>query len=478
MPSGVLPYPRVGRLRPTRGTTQRCAPLEIGVAVTDQLTLTIVMLSDSFHSQWGDLAEELKVRCTFLDAGVPPAADTIAVIVAAGGEEDQGLDVLPTLTPTPRVSTFLVGASTSHRFAVEAVRRGAADYFALPGDLDLLRRTLAARVEAAREGALRASEPPDRVDVFSQMIGESKALRKTLTKATRVLPHGHVTVLIDGDTGTGKEVLARALHEGGPRGSAPFVAVNCAAIPPTLLESELFGHEKGAFTDAQHAKPGLFEEADTGTLFLDEVGHLPLHLQGKFLRALEDRQIRRVGGTQSREVDVRIIAATHVNLRDAVSRGEFREDLYYRLNVIALRLPPLRDRGDDLTLLAESFAQSLAARYNLPPPELTPEVMATLKAHSWPGNVRELRHAIERALLLSPSGTLSPSELDLTPSGTGTTAHHPLPFPATLQQITTAAAQAAVDMHSGNKSAAARQLQISRARLQRLLDGEENGASS
>jgi DNA-binding NtrC family response regulator len=446
--------------------------------VTDQLTLTIVMLSDSFRSEWGDLAEELKVRCSFVDAGAPPAADSIAVIVAAGGEEDKGLDVLLTLPQAPRASTFLVGASTSHRFAVEAVRRGAADYFALPGDLDLLRRTLAARVEAAREGAPRAAEAPDHADVFNQIIGESEALRETLAKAARVLPHRDVTVLINGDTGTGKEVLARALHEGGPRASAPFVAVNCAAIPPTLLESELFGHEKGAFTDAQHAKPGLFEEAHTGTLFLDEVGHLPVHLQGKLLRALEDRQIRRVGGTQSREVDVRIITATHVNLRDAVSRGEFREDLYYRLNVIALTLPPLRDRGDDLVVLAQSFAQSLAARYNQQPPALTPEVMAALKAHSWPGNVRELRHAIERALLLSPAGTLSPSELDLAPSGSGNTTHHPLPFPATLHQITAAAAQAAVDMHSGNKSAAARQLQISRARLQRLLDGEENGVSS
>jgi DNA-binding NtrC family response regulator len=445
--------------------------------VTDQLTLTIVKLSDSFHSQWGDLEDELRVRCTFLEAGVPPPADTIAVVVAAGGEEDQGLDVLLTLPQTPQAWTYLVGASTSHRFAIEAVRRGASDYFALPGDLDLLRRTLAARVEAARERAPQPPTPQDRVDVFREIIGESSALRATLEKAGRILPHGHVTVLIDGDTGTGKEVLARALHEGGPRASAPFVAVNCAAIPPSLLESELFGHEKGAFTDAQHAKPGLFEEAHTGTLFLDEVGHLPLHLQGKLLRALEDRHIRRVGGTQSREVDVRIIAATHVNLRDAVSQGEFREDLFYRLNVITLRLPPLRDRGDDLALLAESFAQSLAARYDLTPPELTPEIMATLRAHSWPGNVRELRHAIERALLLSPPGTISPSELDVTPQGGGTTASHPLPFPATLHEITAAAAQAAVAMHDGNKSAAARQLRISRARLQRLLDGEENGVS-
>jgi transcriptional regulator with PAS, ATPase and Fis domain len=305
---------------------------------------------------------------------------------------------------------------------------------------------------------------------FENMIGESDALKATLAKAARVVGHADVTVLIGGETGTGKEVLARALHEGGPRANEPFVAVNCAAIPSNLLESELFGHEKGAFTDAKQARAGLFEEADRGTLFLDEIGHLPFHLQGKLLRALEDKRIRRVGDTRDREIDTRIIAASHVDLPGAVAQGEFRQDLFYRLNVVTLELPPLRDRGGDIEVLAKEFAKSLAARYQVPVPEVTPEVLAAIRAHSWPGNVRELQHAIERALLLSPPGTLDPSELALHSTHESGTNTGGLPFPATLRDINTAAANAAVSYCDGNKSAAARQLGISRARLQRLLE--------
>jgi transcriptional regulator with PAS, ATPase and Fis domain len=305
-------------------------------------------------------------------------------------------------------------------------------------------------------------------------LGESPALRAVLAKARRVLPHGDVTVLIHGETGTGKELLARALHDGGPRRDGPFVAVNCAAIPAALLESELFGHERGAFTDAHQAKAGLFEEADRGTLFLDEVGHLPLGLQGKLLRALEDKRIRRVGATESRTVDVRIIAATHVDLAEAVRQGQFREDLFYRLNVVSLDLPPLRERGGDIELLAEAFVAGLAARYRLPAPPLTQEVRAALRAHRWPGNVRELRHAIERALLLSEPGRLDPGELipQNVPSGR---AAGPAGGPATLAQIIAAAVEAALARHGGNKSAAARELGISRQRLQRILDHGDVG---
>ena len=288
------------------------------------------------------------------------------------------------------------------------------------------------------------------------------------------MTHGDVTVLIRGETGTGKEVIARALHDGGPRANEPFVTVNCAAIPSNLIESELFGHEKGAFTDAKQTRIGLFEEADRGTLFLDEVGHLPFHLQSKLLRALEDKHIRRVGGTRDRKIDTRILTATHVDLPQAIARGEFRQDLFYRLNVVALELPPLRDRGGDVELLAREFAKTLAARYRVPVPELSPEVIAALRAHDWPGNVRELQHAIERALLLSPPGTLDPAELALDSTVLRATASEALPFPATLKEINAAAANAAVKFHDGNKSAAARQLGISRARLQRLIEHGED----
>jgi two-component system response regulator HydG len=436
--------------------------------------LAVVMLSDSFSSVWADVAQELGATVADLAAGDDPPAGAVATVVAAGGEEERALDALPALAERHRVPLFVVGARPSHRFAIEALRRGAADYFVLPADLDLLRRTLAARLEAERGRARRPGE--HRPDPFAELVGDSAALRATIEKASRVLAHKDVTVLIGGETGTGKELLAHAIHTGGPRADGPFVAVNCAAIPAQLLESELFGHERGAFTDAHRAKAGLFEEADGGTLFLDEIGHLPIALQGKLLRALDERRVRRVGANQSRAVDARIIAATHVDLAAAVRRGEFREDLFYRLNVVHLVLPPLRERGEDVIVLATAFAGQLSHRYGLPEPRITPEVRAALHRHTWPGNVRELRHAVERALLLSAPGTLAPGELapapaPAAPSGASTA----LPFPAPLSVITQAAARAALDLHAGNKSAAARQLGISRSRLQRLLDRLDDG---
>jgi two-component system response regulator HydG len=248
--------------------------------------------------------------------------------------------------------------------------------------------------------------------------------------------------------------------------------VNCAAIPASLLESELFGHERGAFTGAVASKPGLFEMADAGTLFLDEVGHLPLELQAKLLRALESREIRRVGGQATKRVDVRVIAATNVDLPSAVRAGEFREDLFYRLNVVAIALPPLREREGDVEILAEAFASKLASRYGLPVPALSPEVRATLRRHRWPGNVRELRNAIERALVLSPPGMIDPAELRL--EGGETPQDGQLPFPADLATIVRAAARAMLEETGGNKSEAARRLGISRPRLLRLLGGGDD----
>jgi DNA-binding NtrC family response regulator len=436
-------------------------------------TLGVVAFSASFSTIWNDIAEELGLGLERFEPDDDLPARAVALIVAAGGEEERALDALPAWSARVGAPLRFVGARASHRFAIEALRRGAADYFALPDDLDLLRRMLAARVETARGRTSKGAQPV--TDPFRELLGTSPALQETIATASRVLAHGGVTLLIGGETGTGKELLARALHDGGPRAGEPFVAVNCAAIPEQLLESELFGHERGAFTDAHRAKPGLFEEADGGTLFLDEIGHLPLSLQGKLLRALDDRKVRRVGGTQSRGVDVRIVAATHVDLVAAVRERRFREDLFYRLNVVPLVLPPLRDRGDDVVLLAEAFASQLAARYGLPVPRITPAVRDVLKRHRWPGNVRELQHAVERALLLSEPGTLDPASLA---AATGKAASHatadgPIPFPATLSAIQHAAARAALDRNDGNKSAAARQLGVSRARLQRLLDRTE-----
>jgi two-component system, NtrC family, response regulator HydG len=370
---------------------------------------------------------------------------------------------------------YLIGAVPDHRVAAAAVQRSARDYFALPEDLDVLRRSLerAGREANGRIEAGRFAEVERSACGFDTILGRSAALRQTLEQAARVAAHGDVTVLIGGETGTGKELLARAIHYTGPRGPQPFVEINCAAIPANLLESELFGHERGAFTGAIAAKPGLFELAHGGTLFLDEVGTLPLELQPKLLRALESRMIRRVGGQQSRHVDVRVIGATHMDLGAAAARGEFREDLYYRLNVVGLTLPPLRERDGDIELLAETFLARIATGYGMPVPPLTSELRGALRAYPWPGNVRELRNAIERALVLSPRGTVRTEELIPAPARNGgRRASGGLPFPTRLDVLVRSAAQAMMELTGGNKSEAARRLGISRPRLQRLLDGE------
>jgi DNA-binding NtrC family response regulator len=394
------------------------------------------------------------------------------LILLAGGAEGAAIDLLSELPAGPPV--YLIGSVPDHRLAAAAVQRGARDYFALPDDLDVLRRSLEreAREAQGRAEATRFAEAERTAVGFEAILGRSAALRQTLDQAARVASHRDVTVLIGGETGTGKELLARAIHYGGPRAPHPFVEINCAAIPATLLESELFGHERGAFTGAIAAKPGLFELAHGGTLFLDEIGALPLELQPKLLRALESRTIRRVGGQQGRQVDVRVIGATHLDLAAAAARGEFREDLFYRLNVVALVLPPLRERDGDIELLAETFLARIAAGYGLPVPALPPELRAALRAYAWPGNIRELRNAIERALVLSPRGTLRAEELIPAPPRTSARGSQPgLPFPATIDVLIRAAAQAMLELAGGNKSEAARRLGISRPRLQRLLDG-------
>ncbi len=433
-----------------------------------------VPCSDSFRTACAELVAELggSVLAWDGEGALPPGA--AAVLVLAGGAEPEGLERLAGLPPVNGAPRFLVGAASDHRLAAGALQRGAADYFALPDDLELLRRTLerAAREAGRAAEAERWAEDERRTSGFAAIIGRSPALRKALDHGERVARHRDVSVLLGGETGTGKELLARAIHYHSPRAAGPFVEVNCAAIPANLIESELFGHERGAFTGAVAAKPGLFELADGGTLFLDEVGHLPLELQAKILRALESREIRRVGGQAAKRVDVRVVAATHVDLPAAVRRGEFREDLFYRLNVVAIALPPLREREGDVEVLADAFANRLAAQYGLPVPALSPEVRAALRRHRWPGNVRELRNAVERALVLSPPGTIDPGELRLEAGevpGDGR-----LPFPADLATIARAAARAMLEETGGNKSEAARRLGISRPRLLRLLEGGDD----
>ncbi|MGH7362846.1 MAG: sigma-54 interaction domain-containing protein [Candidatus Methylomirabilales bacterium] len=242
------------------------------------------------------------------------------------------------------------------------------------------------------------------------IVAEAPEMRAALRLATQVAATD-ATVLILGESGTGKELIARAIHEGSARRGGPFVKVDCTALPEGLLESELFGHEKGAFTDAAAEKPGRFELAHGGTLFLDEVGELPQSLQAKLLRVLQERAFERVGGTRTISVDVRILAATNRDLAKALKGGQFREDLYYRLNVVPILVPPLRRRPEDILPLAAHFLQRFGARYGKAVPGLSPEAAALLRRYSWPGNVRELEHAIERAVILWERGVIRPEEL-------------------------------------------------------------------
>jgi len=312
---------------------------------------------------------------------------------------------------------LMMSAHGGEDAAIAAMREGAYDYLHKPFKPDEVLLTLRKAEERERlkreVESLRASLGAEAVRDL--MIAESRSLRGLLELAERVAAHG-TTVLITGESGTGKEVLARAIHRMSPRSANAFTAINCAAIPEQLLESELFGHVRGAFTGATSDRAGIFESCDGGTLLLDEIGDLPHGLQAKLLRVLEDGQIRRVGGSDSRAVDVRVIAATAKELERAVERHEFREDLFYRLNVVRLHLPPLRERREDIPALVTHFARQSAEKLGRPV-SLTPRALAALTGHSWHGNVRELRNAIERAAVLSPSGRLDVEDFALVQNG-------------------------------------------------------------
>ncbi|WP_025323863.1 sigma-54-dependent transcriptional regulator [Deferrisoma camini] len=312
-----------------------------------------------------------------------------------------GLDVLcAARRRAPDAQVVVITAFGTAESAVEAMKAGAYDYLTKPFKADEIRLTVAKALE--RTALVRENRELRRrleaVEAGGEILGRSPRMQEVFRLLERVAPTG-VTVLVQGESGTGKELVARRLHALSGR-AGPFVAVNCAAIPEGLIESELFGHVKGAFTGAVADKPGLFEEATGGTLFLDEVGELPLHLQPKLLRALQEGRIKRVGGNREIPVDVRIVSATNRDLAEAVRQGRFREDLYYRLNVVALEIPPLRDRRADIPLLALHFLQKYAKAFGRPLKGFTREALDRLEAYSFPGNVRELENLVERAAAL------------------------------------------------------------------------------
>jgi DNA-binding NtrC family response regulator len=329
--------------------------------------------------------------------------------------DGEGLQVLAAaLEADPAVSVVVITAFATIELAVESMRRGAFDFITKPFQPEVVRAAVSRACERTRllreNGLLK--ETVVRLQGPSEIFGASAAMQTVRELIGRVAPT-NATVLITGETGTGKELVARALHKSSPRASKPFVAVNCAAFTETLLESELFGHEKGAFTGADRSRQGLFEAAHEGSLFLDEVAEMSPAAQAKLLRVLTDGQVLRIGSTQPRKVDVRLLAATHRDLQQRVNEGSFREDLYYRLAVVPIPIPPLRERREDIAGLCELFLQQASLELKLPKRTLTPEALEKLKRYDFPGNVRELRNLLERASILSRRAELGPESFPL-----------------------------------------------------------------
>ncbi|HET9551831.1 MAG TPA: sigma-54 dependent transcriptional regulator [Anaeromyxobacteraceae bacterium] len=379
-----------------------------------------------------------------------------------------GLGLLKALAgraPAPRV--VLITAHGSERDAVEAMKAGAFDYFRKPFDTDELLAVVRRAVEAVRlrdENERLAGE----LALSRTMVFEAASMRTLARLVARVAPRD-VTVLVTGESGTGKERVAEALVRASPRAGKPFVRFNCAALSPELAEAELFGHARGAFTGAVRSRPGLFGEADGGTILLDEVGELAPNAQAKLLRVLQEGEVRPVGEEKARTVDVRVVAATHRNLDELVKAGRFREDLYYRLAVVRLHVPPLRERPEDVALLARHFLDRFAERFGLAALRVPDALLDRLRAHRWPGNVRELENALESLVALSPPDALDLSLLPFGQGGPGEPAPASPGAPLGLKQRVEVYEKGlvleALRAARGNRSEAARQLGISRVTL-------------
>ncbi len=380
-----------------------------------------ILVIDDEESPRESLRFILKDRydVTLMESG-PNGLETLAksepfdvVLLDMKMPQMDGLEVLTRiLQRTPTMPVVMVTAITDAKPAVQAMKLGAADYLNKPFDVDEIRlvvdRILKEKALEREVGRLRTELQA--VSKFENIIGSGPAMQKVYALIQRVMDTD-TTILVLGETGTGKELVARALHYNSVRREGPFIPLHCAAIPSELLESELFGHEKGAFTGAFQRRIGMFEAASGGTLFLDEIGEMPLGTQGKLLRAIQEREIRRVGGQETISVNVRLVCATNRDLEQEVKRGTFREDLFYRVNVVPILVPALRDRKEDIPTLALHFAQRFAKELNREVPQFTPTGMDLLLSYPWPGNVRELEHAIERLLVTCDSDKICAEDL-------------------------------------------------------------------
>jgi two-component system response regulator AtoC len=389
-----------------------------------------------------------------------------------------GLSVLEELGPTlladlPVIVVTAFGGSSP---AIEAMRRGAYDYLTKPFDLDevilTLRRALRQQALAAEVKQLRdqvASVPTESTDAEPELVGQSASIRQVF-KAIGRAAATEEPVLIVGESGTGKELVASALHRHSKRGGGSFVRVNCGALPEGLIESELFGHERGAFTGADRQKPGRFERANGGTIFLDEVGELPASAQAKLLRVLQQREFERVGGTEILKADARVVSATHRDLPEEVAAGRFREDLFYRLNVVRIAIPPLRERREDIPPLAEQVLRRLERKYGWSGLALSPEVLALILARPWPGNVRQLENALARAAITARGRAILPEHLEADDpvdplSATSGEPIEELPLRALLAEVEQRAIRRALNGCGNNRTRTAERLGISRRQL-------------
>ncbi len=378
-----------------------------------------------------------------------------------------------------RVPVVVMTAYGTVEIAVEAMKQGAVDFLPKPFSLDHLMAVVrkALEVQTLREENVQLKEELGRRYRVDNIVGSGSRMQEILASVMRVAPT-RATVLLCGESGTGKDLIARAIHHHSPRQARPFVKINCTSIPENLMESELFGYEKGAFTGANAAKPGKFEQADTGTVFLDEIGDVPTAIQVKLLRVLQEREFERLGSNKTRQIDVRVIAATNVDLRRALEEGNFREDLYYRLNVFPLTIPALRDRREDIPALAEHFLRKFAAETESSVRAISESARQKLVAYDWPGNVRELENVIERSLLYCGGDTLRPDDihLDHAPkrasangNGGGAVVDDFLPDGVTLDDHERQLIREALRRANGNKSQAARLLGLTRNALRYRL---------
>lgn len=460
----------------TRDTTPKRSVLVVDDERDMCLLIRDAMSRRGYHVEW-DLDADA-ARATL--ASRSRSYDVVVTDVQFGKGESDGLALCQYIAEiAPDVPVIVITAFGSMKTAVAAIRAGAYDFITKPVEMDALALTLdrAMRHRELQDQVTRLRRQVTSASHFDALIGASPAMKKVY-EMIRQVGDLDTSVLITGESGTGKELVARALHASGSRREGPFVAINCAAVPHNLLESELFGHVRGAFTDAKSSRVGLFVEADKGTLFLDEIGEMAPEMQVKLLRVLQERTVRPLGGAKEVPFDARIIAATNRDLEAEIAEGNFREDFYYRINVVPLRLPPLRSRGNDILLLAQHFIDEIRARSGKSIKGITSEAAQKLLDYDWPGNVRELENCIERAVALTRYEDLVVGDLpekvrDYESSKMVISGDDPEHFP-TLDEVQRRYIRRVLEATHDNKAQTARILGLGRRTLYRWLERMEN----